>query len=433
LSGRALLLIVFLLYIQAFFNILKTDKTLAGFLKKILCFHILPLCIAFVICYVLMKRVAVDHPVKSSFTAGSLNSLHNFDKFYPNDITHEMALAVALKKRVPVLFGSSELTSHHLNGIAYRFFCRENSDDKFLAVGHAGFQCFAMLTTLAANKALLRDSKITIILSPGWFEKQYASGTSLSSFFEFCPPDYLYQIYKDTTIDSQTKAHIERYIYDRYDKISKPDAVLRAMGKKRETPLNAVFNYPFQKADDVEITLQEQQDFYLTAQHRIVEQLSHTSAAPYTFENRSIYWDSLFKEAKKHFELISNNNGIGVENSYYKNWLKGKPKKNVEAVDLKNNQEYKDFEALIHFLKENRIKPLFVIMPLNPLAHQNLDVLNPTIHELAFSLKMNGFTTLNMFDQNSSSYEKGVLEDIMHPYDLGWYQIDRFILYHYHD
>lgn len=406
---------------------------MAGFLKKILCFHILPLSIALAICCFFMKSAAVEDPVRSGFTPRTLNTLHNFDKFYPNEITHETALAVALKKRVPVLFGSSELTSHHLNGIAYRFFCRENSNDQFLAVGHAGFQCFAILTTLAANKALLRDSKITIILSPGWFEKQYASGTSLSSFFEFCPPDYLYQIYKDTTIDAQTKAYIEQYIYDRYDKISKPDAVLRAMAKKKSMPLNAIFNYPFQKVDDIEIALQEQQDFYLTTQHHIVEQVSKSATVPYKFYNREINWDSLTKAAKKNFELISNTNDIGVENSYYENWLKGKPKKNVEAVDLENNREYKDFEALIYFLKENHIKPLFVIMPLNPLAHRNLESLSPTIHGVAFSLKRNGFNTLNMYDQNAESYQKGVLEDIMHPYDLGWYQIDRFILYHYHD
>jgi D-alanine transfer protein len=408
---------------------------LAGFFKSITLFHLLPAGIALALCcFFLRSRLATQQePVASTFSRNTLNTFHNFDKFYPNNITNEMALAVALKKRVPVLFGSSELTSRHLPAISYRFFCRENSNDQFMAVGHAGFQCLAILTTLAANKPVLKDSKITIILSPGWFEKQYASGTSLTSFFEFCPPGYLYQIYRDSSIDAQTRRHIERYIYNNYDKISKPDAVLRAMGKKKELPLNAFFNYPFQKTDDAEITLQEQRDFSLTAQHRIMKQLSSVDASPYHFSNRQVNWDSLFTASEENFKLVSNSNDIGVENSYYESWLKGKPKKKVEAVDLKNNQEYKDFEALVHFLEVNKIKPLFVIMPLNTLAHENLEVLSPTMQEIALRLKEKGFKTLNMYEQNVSTYHKGVLEDIMHPYDLGWYQIDRFILSNYHD
>ena len=407
---------------------------MAGFFKNILLFHLLPAGIAIVLAFLFLRSTDVpQQTVTSRFSANTLNSLHNFDRFYPNDITHEMALAVAMKKGVPVLFGSSELTSHHLPGIAYRFFCREHSSDQFLAVGHAGFQCLAILTTLAANKPVLKESRITIILSPGWFEKQYASGTSLSSFFEFCPPDYLYQIYRDSSIDASTRRHLEQYIYTNYDKISKPDAVLRAMGKKKELPLNSFFNYPFQKADDAEIAFQEQRDAYLTAQHRLMEQLSHLPAKPYHFSDRQINWDSLFKASETHFKLISTSNDIGVENSYYESWLKGRPKKKVEAVEPDHNQEYKDFEALVHFLEANQIKPLFVIMPLNPLAHENLETLSPTIQEVALRLKEKGFKTLNMYDDNMKSYRKGVLEDIMHPYDLGWYQIDRFILSNYHD
>lgn len=408
---------------------------MAGFLKNIALFHLLPAGIALVLCFVFIRsRFATPQEAPASrFSANTLNSLHNFDRFYPNDITHETTLAVALKQRIPVLFGSSELTSHHLPGIAYRFFCRENSNDKFLAVGHAGFQCLAILTTLAANKPVLKESKMTIILSPGWFEKQYASGTSLTSFFEFCPPDYLYRIYRDSSIDASTRRHLEDYIYTNYDKISKPDAVLRAMGKKQELPLNGFFNYPFQKTDDAEIALQEQHDLYLTAQHRLMEQLSGLATTPYHFSDRKVNWDSLFNASENNFKLISTTNDIGVENSYYESWLKGRPKKKVEALDLKHNQEYKDLNALVHFLEVNKIKPLFVIMPLNPLAHENLEVLSPTMQEVSLLLKEKGFNTLNMYDQNVNAYRKGTLEDIMHPYDLGWCQIDRFILSNYHD
>lgn len=406
-----------------------------GFLKNITWFHLLPAGIAALLASVLFRSNFAPAPAEPAnrFSRATLGTLHNFDKFYPNDITHETALAVALKQRVPVLFGSSELTSHHLPGIAYRFFDREASGDRFLAVGHAGFQCLAVLATLAANRPVLQDAKITIILSPGWFEKQYANGTSLTSFFEFCPPNYLYQIYRDSSLDATTRRHIERYIYRHFDKITKPDAVMRAMGKKKDLPLQAMFNYPFLLADDAEISCQAQRDMYLGSQQRLMQQLAGSQAQPYHFDQRIVNWDSLFAASEANFANISNNNTIGVENSYYESWLKDRPKKRVEAVPLPDNQEYQDLEALVHFLSANGVKPAFVIMPLNPLAHENLSTLDPTMTAVAGLLRKHGYPLLDMYHDNSTHYRKGVLEDIMHPYDLGWYQIDRFILDTYHD
>jgi hypothetical protein len=72
-------------------------------------------------------------------------------------------------------------------------------------------------------------------------------------------------------------------------------------------------------------------------------------------------------------------------------------------------------------------------MPLNTKAHENLVVLKPIVQDIAALLKENDFKTLDMFTPNLAHYEDGILEDIMHPYDLGWYQIDKFILDNYHD
>ena len=70
-------------------------------------------------------------------------------------------------------------------------------------------------------------------------------------------------------------------------------------------------------------------------------------------------------------------------------------------------------------------------MPLNTKAHRNLEDLRPTMNQVAISLKGNGFKILDMFSPNLKNYEEGVLEDIMHPYDYGWYQIDKFIMQNY--
>ena len=55
------------------------------------------------------------------------------------------------------------------------------------------------------------------------------------------------------------------------------------------------------------------------------------------------------------------------------------------------------------------------------------------INAITKELKQNNMQVLDMFTPNLKNYQDGVLEDIMHPYNIGWYQIDKFILDNYHD
>ena len=403
--------------------------------KKIALYHVLPITIATVITCVLVKKYVPIEATDYTVSQTQINNTRFVDAFHVNNLNNQLAFSIALKKRIPILFGSSELTSNHLDGLATNFFNKNLQSDHFFSIGHAGFQTLAIMSVLAANKPLLPQSKITIILSPSWFEKQYASGTSLKSFFEFCPPNYLYQIYNDPSIDNNTKKHIGNYLYHNYDKISKPDAVIRLMSKHYNDNLkfHQLMNYPFELLDAFELKAQESSNYYLTSQKQIVEQLASAPAKPYYFYHKPVNWDSLNTIAAKEFKLISNNNDVAVENSYYDFWLKNKEKKKLHAVDLKDNTEYHNFLALIQFLKSVNCKPLFVITPLNTKAHQNMEVLEPVINAINNELKTNNLTVLDMFTPNLKNYQDGVLEDIMHPYNIGWYQIDKFILDNYHD
>ena len=72
-------------------------------------------------------------------------------------------------------------------------------------------------------------------------------------------------------------------------------------------------------------------------------------------------------------------------------------------------------------------------MPLNTKAHENLSVLQPTINDITNLLKSSNFKVLDMFTPNVNQYEDGILEDIMHPYNIGWYKIDKFIIDNFND
>ena len=194
-----------------------------------------------------------------------------------------------------------------------------------------------------------------------------------------------------------------------------------------------IMNWPYDFFDKKEIQFMEQVDFNLISQRTILNSLILPSSDRYHFYNRRINWDSLTDVSKAKFKTISNNNDLSVENNYYSAWLKNKPKKKLEFVDEDNNQELQDFYALVRFLKHNHCKAQFVIMPLNTKAHENLNVLVPTINSINKALGDANFNILDLFTPNVTSYEEGILEDIMHPYNVGWYKIDKFILDNFND
>ena len=401
-------------------------------LKKILLYHLAPAALAALICWGLVSAFNQNSP-DLAFSAKTAARLPYITHFSAHALTEQVAFSIALKRGVPVLMGSSELTSTHLEALAHNFFNRDTARDRFLSIGHAGFQNFGILTVLAANRALLKYAKVSIILSPGWFEEQYCKGTSLTSFFEYATPNYLYQILNDSLLDGDTRSHLENYISTHFDQISKPDATLRLMGRKRSSALAGIANAPFDLLSRMELEINAKEDLYLISQNLIIQELSNRDIPSYNFYSRYLNWDSLIKASKSQFREISNNNSLSVENNYYDQWLKNKRKKHLVAVDLSQNQEYKDLEALVHFLRSAECTPLFVIMPLNTKAHENLAVLKPTIDAIDSLLGKNNFKCLNMFQPNLDNYEDGVLEDIMHPYNAGWYQIDRFILDNFKD
>lgn len=398
-------------------------------IKKVVYTHIIPLFIALTITFLIFNKQEVSKKKGLTINPPVVNSTNYADHFYNENLENQLAFSIALKNSIPVIIGSSELTSGHLDALPQNFFKNEKS----FSLGHAGFQSLAILTSLAANRELLQTSKITIILSPGWFEKQYSSGTSLKSFFEFCPTNYLYQIYKDDKLDNATKSYIKQYIYNNYDKISSPNAVIRRMSRKHINDLTEAVNIPFNYIDEKEIAYMEQVDFSLTAQQTIVNTLFQTKNKPYLFPKKNNNWDSLIENSKNQFKSISNNNTIAVNNDYYNQWLKNKPKKKMIFVERTNNQEFKDLNALVDFLKINKCNVQFVIMPLNTKAHENLLVLQPTINDITNLLKTSNFKVLDMFTPNVKQYEDGILEDIMHPYNIGWYKIDKFIIDNFND
>jgi D-alanyl-lipoteichoic acid biosynthesis protein DltD len=401
-------------------------------LRKIILYHFLPAALAALLGFFIILRSprhTVNIPYLNSRVAANMSYA---DKFTCNDLNQQVALSLALKRRIPVLMGSSELTSGHLKGLAQNFFTRQKGD-RFLSFGHAGFQNLAILAVLAANRPLLKHAKVCVILSPGWFEKQYSSGTSLSTFFEYCTPNYLHQIYQDDSIPAECSQALDHYVQRNFDKISKPDAVLRLMDTRAQSAVRKMTLWPFTKFTERELKKQEEEDLYLTSQERILASLNNSTITPYRFKPADVQWDSLETASLSEFRSVSTNNDLGVENGYYDKWLKNKKKKRLEAVAMNDNRELKDLETLLGLFTSQGANPIFVMLPFNKNAHDDVAVLLPIIKEVNQMLDKHHFKYFDMYTPNAINYRNGILEDIMHPYNAGWYQIDKFIIENFHD
>ncbi len=380
---------------------------------KFLLLHIIPLLIACLFFFYSKDKIDnyYQEKYKSDFGFITENYIPTFNQ---NRLSENITLSNALDKSIPVVFGSSELTSHHLNALCYNFF--KEHQLSIQAFGHAGFQCFAISNVIAANRPVLKNSKIAIILSPGWFEGSDSKGTDLQCFFEYNNDVVMNQIYCDNQLSNSYKTYYANYIKRKYGQINSPSNMINQFYTYNDK-LYAPFNFMYEKVSHSSYD----SDVY----NKLLLNLSQDTIQ-YRFQNFKPNWDSLYQSAIEEFKKTSTNNDLGVENEYYANRLKGKSEKKFKITE--NSQEYQDFKMLLSLCKELNCKPVFIIMPLNTLAYKNAKELEPTIKNIESELKQNDFKYLDMFTPALSNYQIGTTEDVMHPGNYGWYQMDKFII-----
>ncbi len=329
-----------------------------------------------------------------------------------------ISISKTLQEGIPLVLGSSEMSSSNLNAMSYNFFKEKNILSQ--GFGHAGFQCFAISSVLAANAQFLKNAKLLIILSPGWFEGKSAKGTDLTCFFEYNNLFALNQHIENKSIPEDYKQYYSDYLSRKYEQINSPNVFVNLLAHRYNAfykPINAI-NYWLR--DDIANRFS---GFKFTDE---VNKALAKNTTIYKFNKVSPNWDSLYKTSIKEFEKTATNNNWGIQNDYYTFWVEGKSLKTISFP--KHNQELQDLKVLLKLCKDLNAKPSFVIMPLNPNVYSNLKDLSPVIEEVKNELSNYQFNYFDMYTPNCDKHEKGILTDIMHPDNYGWYQIDKFII-----
>jgi poly-D-alanine transfer protein DltD len=118
---------------------------------------------------------------------------------------------------------------------------------------------------------------------------------------------------------------------------------------------------------------------------------------------------------------------MGIDSAFYVNNCIGKMPFPFEPIPQAKNQELKDFEALLNYLKMEKYKALFVMLPVNSLTcnckpfanfQKNIDNL----------VEKNHFNYLNLFVSDSTKYELGTCVDGAHTGPLSWIEINKKIM-----
>lgn len=394
-------------------------------MRSLLIYHFIPFAISVIIVGGLLWFVSALNIKPSSIEpekkviSGDYEPSRGFTPNLNND-KKQIKLYSSIQQNDLIIFGSSEF-----NGSVYCpfNFLPDSLNIPTFGVGHAFHQSLSILIECLAFSDEIKGKKINIILSPGWFE---SDGTNTNAFIEFANTNFLNRIILNESIDEKYKLHIGKYIFNNSNNID---------------------NLSYQM-DYLKGLFQNQSKLSLgNLNSKLNKEISDVIPVSYSFDTIEYSLEKPDLEARKvrrnfNYKTLSNNlqskfitsvtnNEFFVNNEYYETYLKNSSKKYIEPMNLEN-KELMDFELLVNFLSEKKVKLSVVMQPLNPYYYENLEAINPIINKISKVMEKNKIPFLNLYSNNEKSYEPGTLRDVMHFGDYGWLKVSQFLdsLYH---
>lgn len=388
-------------------------------MKLIFKFHLLPFILSLIFVLGIIKLdlsfITNNFSAPCKHIKGEKKSVRGRLATMINNEKSELELYGSLMDKEGItLLASSEL-SNETPYITYNFL-PDSCGVRVNSFGHAYQQCFSIYAELLAFKKELKNAKITIILSPGWFEQ---GGSNIEAFLEFVRPNFLKRIIHDNSISINQKAAIGEFLFKNYQLIKNPNSLIEyfiSIYKKR----NLTFSKDLMKYNSISF---ENVEYSLFKNNTLKRK-----KIKYNFD------DIASKRQEEILNAISNNNCF-INNEYYEKYLLDKKGNMIQSdfpsIDTNLNQEYKDFKMLVDLLVENKAKPTFMIQGLSPYYFNNLKGFESVLKGIEKTLTKNNIPYLNMFTSNKSKFIPGSLIDVMHSSDYTWMKYNKFLIESY--
>ena len=324
-----------------------------------------------------------------------------------------LALGSALASgKTLVILGSSELVDRKLPGkragsfqsnIPYNFFPQVLHIPVF-AYGRGYFELLGIYGLLAANRtALSPQTKLVLLISPGWFRGEMA----VSAFVEHFKPQVMLPLY----IDPDARHVISQYIKSHFAEFKDPSLLMKAFISNSDHLM--------------EVAGSEEVLFSLFAKtlKRLFESLSsvHQPNLQASSSLTSSEWKRLEeKGAQTEMAMMQHN----------KLWVRDESLKNLPPEGTNYFPEHMDpgrelamLKAALCLLQSQKVHALVIMQTLNPLVYKdNLDIIADKVAALSQATGMSYYDV-----REGEQYKPGMLRDAVHPGELGWVKINRQI------
>jgi len=323
-----------------------------------------------------------------------------------------------------LFFGSSEL-SGDLEMLPNKFLNTYSNFD-VVSIGSAGNQCFSIYCQLLANRDLLKNQKLVIMLSPTWFEgKPALAGTSSHVFNENISENYLNNI---LTRNDEFSLYTCNRILEFYKDYNSPNVAIRLAnyyGISQKSIIHKIIFLPALITAKFIIRLKA---FFFNSATFVVNKTIRKKNASEFNESKFSELSNLYLSQKIK---NSNNNNWHINNSYFSDYI-NYSHGNLKMLQINRNKELSDFKMLVNLIEYYNCNAIFVLMPLNSFYYSNTQEFIPLINNIKQEIASNHNSSISKFLDLYEVYSKNnsyaLLDDVMHLSNYGWLYTNNFVL-----
>lgn len=332
------------------------------------------------------------------------------------------------------IYGSSEFSSVSEFDPTHFFEGQPTGFAPFL-VGRGGTQDIIHALNMAALSDSLKDKKIAVILSAQWFTPE---GISPAYFNQNFSPLQAYRMLFNSSLARQTKNQLIQRLLTFPEAFNEEPTLYELLSQHLVTGQMPNFqSLRLVVKGRVEMAALEAQDALKTiAYTRLISARSAAINATTTAPPLPS-WLDLKDKAVARGKVLAQNNSFGILDAYYSKNIQPKLAEDRGLASdeaLYPSPEYQDLELLLQILQEAKVKPMFVIVPVNgpwydytgfPLGERTA-----YYARIETMVRDKGFEVANF---GNHEYDLYFLQDVMHLGWKGWVCVDEALDRFYHE
>lgn len=326
-------------------------------------------------------------------------------------------------KNVLPVFGSSELTRDE-GDRASDVFAKAPTGFQVCPIGSAGNTCLLSLMKIAALGDAVRDKKLAILLSPGWFTRPHVPADHFAGNFS---PLHAIRMLEGDHLSDDLKFRIARRLLDYADILEANPALLMRVRSLAQPSGASVVLKPF---EDLMLRFDAMMLEYEDDVQSLRELHKHPAMSQ-TVTPPSPAWDVLLASAKA---------------AYVRPPLQPSPwdGRSPSAMNESRRRQYAsadkgewlDLELLLDTLNELHAQPLIISMPLAGQHDDREGILPATRHDCFYARIQRLCDERQILVRTMEDHDEDpdfLIKFVSHPSAVGWVHIDRLLDDFWHD